>query len=205
MLTDYLLGFYVPLKNFSLKWRSHHCRWRAAKFRPMLGAQGIRAGGDLYRAPPAVTRDLSFPGSFEGPPPFSCLLRHTRGCRCNLDSYGFRSYFILSILIELQCTWVLVTLQFGPSVLFIVWSVSWTILHVVVLGLQPYFYRNYELDLKWFSYLTHWGYTTLAIFTLSDSIAAVYVHIRRRDIIKGGKWVPCLTHLSDGTMYTTSI
>jgi hypothetical protein len=30
----------------------HHCRWRAAKFRPMLGAQGLWAGRDLYRATP---------------------------------------------------------------------------------------------------------------------------------------------------------
>jgi hypothetical protein len=29
-LIDYL-GFYVPLKNISLIWRRHHCRWRAAK------------------------------------------------------------------------------------------------------------------------------------------------------------------------------
>ena len=42
-LIDYL-WFYVPLKNFSLIWRRHHCRWRAAKFRPMLGAQGLWEG-----------------------------------------------------------------------------------------------------------------------------------------------------------------
>jgi hypothetical protein len=58
-LTDYWL-FYVPLKNFSLIRRRHHCRWRAAKFRPMLGAQGLWAGRDLYRATPAVIRDLFF-------------------------------------------------------------------------------------------------------------------------------------------------
>jgi hypothetical protein len=56
---DYL-QFYVPLKNFSLIWRRHHCRWRAAKFRPMLGAQGLWAGRDLYRATPALTRGLGF-------------------------------------------------------------------------------------------------------------------------------------------------
>jgi hypothetical protein len=55
-LIDYLL-FYVPLKNISLIWRRHHCRWRAAKFRPMLGAHGLWAGRDLYRATPTVTRD----------------------------------------------------------------------------------------------------------------------------------------------------
>jgi hypothetical protein len=41
------LRFYVPLKNFSLTWRCHHCRWRAAKFRPMIGAQGLWAGAPL--------------------------------------------------------------------------------------------------------------------------------------------------------------
>jgi hypothetical protein len=66
-LIDYL-QFYVPFKNFSLIWRRHHCQWRAAKFRPMLGAQGLWAGRDLYRATPAVTRDSVFPVSSEGPP-----------------------------------------------------------------------------------------------------------------------------------------
>jgi hypothetical protein len=56
-LIDYL-GFYVPFKNFSLMWRRHHYRWRAAKFRPMPGAQGLWAGRDLYRATPAVKRCL---------------------------------------------------------------------------------------------------------------------------------------------------
>jgi hypothetical protein len=36
--------FYFPLKNVSLVWRRHHFRWRAARFRPMLGAQGLWAG-----------------------------------------------------------------------------------------------------------------------------------------------------------------
>jgi hypothetical protein len=76
---DYL-RFYVPLKNISLIWRCHHCRWRAAKFRPMLGAQGLWAGRDLYRATPAVTRGLGFFGLMRRTAPFSRLLRHTRGC-----------------------------------------------------------------------------------------------------------------------------
>jgi hypothetical protein len=78
-LIDYL-RFYVPLKNFSLIWRRHHCPWRAAKFRPMLGAQGLWAGRDLYRATSAVTRDLGFFGLIRRTASFSRLLRHTRGC-----------------------------------------------------------------------------------------------------------------------------
>jgi hypothetical protein len=74
------LQFYVPLKNFSLIWRRHHCRWRAAKFRPMLGAQGLWAGRNLYCDTPAVTRDLGFSGLIRRTAPFSRLLRHTRGC-----------------------------------------------------------------------------------------------------------------------------
>jgi hypothetical protein len=80
---DWLLNylwFYIPLKNFSLIWRRHHCLWRATKFRPMLGAQGLWAGRDLYRATSAVTWDLRFPGLIWRTAPFSRLLRNTRGC-----------------------------------------------------------------------------------------------------------------------------
>jgi hypothetical protein len=41
---------------------------RAAKLKPLLGDQGLRAGLDLYRATPAMTRGLSFQVSSEGPP-----------------------------------------------------------------------------------------------------------------------------------------
>jgi hypothetical protein len=76
---DYSL-FYVPLKNISHIWRRHHCRWRAAKFRPMLGAQGLWVGRDLYRTTPTVTRDLGFSGLIQRTAPFSRLLRHAWGC-----------------------------------------------------------------------------------------------------------------------------
>jgi hypothetical protein len=65
---SWYLQFHALLKNFSLIWRRHHCRWRATKFRPMLGAQGLWEGRDLYCATPAVTRGLGFPVSSEGPP-----------------------------------------------------------------------------------------------------------------------------------------
>jgi hypothetical protein len=74
------LLFYIPLKNFSLTWKRHYCRWRAAKFRPMLGAQGLWAGRDLYRATPTVTQDLGFSGLIRRTAPFSRLLRHAWGC-----------------------------------------------------------------------------------------------------------------------------
>jgi hypothetical protein len=78
---DWLIDllFYVPLKNFSLIWRRHHCQWRAAKLRPMLGTQGLWAGRDLYRATPTVTRDLGFSGLIRRTAPFSRLLRHAWG------------------------------------------------------------------------------------------------------------------------------
>jgi hypothetical protein len=76
----YYLRFYVPLRNFSLIWRRHNCRWRAAKFTLMFGAQGLWAGRNLYRATPAVTRGLCFSGLIRKTAPFSRLLRHTRVC-----------------------------------------------------------------------------------------------------------------------------
>jgi hypothetical protein len=89
MILTNLLMHYVRLIDWliiygftsrSLIWRRHHCRWRAAKFRPMLGTQGLWAGRDLYRATPAVTRDLGFSGLIRRTAQFSRLLRHTRGC-----------------------------------------------------------------------------------------------------------------------------
>jgi hypothetical protein len=61
------LRFYVPLKNFSLIGRRHHCRWRATKFSPMLGAQGLWAGRDFYRAHLLWHGASVFPVSSEGP------------------------------------------------------------------------------------------------------------------------------------------
>jgi hypothetical protein len=61
-LIDYLL-FYVPLNNFPLIWRRHHCRWRA-----------------VYRATPAVISDLEFSGLIRRTTLFSRLLRHTTVC-----------------------------------------------------------------------------------------------------------------------------
>jgi hypothetical protein len=69
------LRFYVPLKNFLLIWRRYHYRWRAAKFRSKLDAQGLWAGRDFYRATLAVTRGLGFSGLFRRITPFSRLLR----------------------------------------------------------------------------------------------------------------------------------
>jgi hypothetical protein len=68
------LGLCSALRAFE----RHHCRWRAAKFRPMLGAQG------LYRATPAVTRDLGFSGLIRRTAQCIRLLRHTRGCGGNI-------------------------------------------------------------------------------------------------------------------------
>jgi hypothetical protein len=58
-LLVYLL-FYVPLKDFSLIWRRCHSRWKATKFRPMFGVQGLYAGRDLCSNTPAVTQGLCF-------------------------------------------------------------------------------------------------------------------------------------------------
>jgi hypothetical protein len=73
---DYL-RFYVPLKNFS-----YGDVTIAGEGLQNLGlrAQGLWAGRDLYRATPAVTRDLSFSGLIQRTTPFSRLLRHMKGC-----------------------------------------------------------------------------------------------------------------------------
>jgi hypothetical protein len=73
ILIDYLhVVSYVPRTNFSVIWRRHHYQQRAAKFRPMLGTQGLWTGRDFYRATPPVIRRTA---------PFNYLLRIARKCR----------------------------------------------------------------------------------------------------------------------------
>jgi hypothetical protein len=64
-----------------------YCQWRAAQFRPMLGAQSLWAGRDPYRATQAVTRDLGFSVLIRKTAPFSRLLYDTHG-GVELDPHG---------------------------------------------------------------------------------------------------------------------
>jgi hypothetical protein len=47
---------------FQLSGGCHHCWRQGCKFQPMLGAQGLWAGRDLYRATPTATRHLGLYG-----------------------------------------------------------------------------------------------------------------------------------------------
>jgi hypothetical protein len=95
----YFLLFSCPKRRHFLKltliWRRHHCRWRAAKFIPMLGAQGLWAGRDLYRTTPALTRYLGFSGLIRRTAPFSRLLRHTRGCGGSILTRILTGFFLV--------------------------------------------------------------------------------------------------------------
>jgi hypothetical protein len=80
IFVDYYLLFCVMHNNISFVWICHHYRWRATKFRLMLGAWGFWAGRDLYRATPALTRALGFSSLIRRTAPLSRLSRYTRVC-----------------------------------------------------------------------------------------------------------------------------
>jgi hypothetical protein len=75
-MTIHLL-FYVLFKNFSLMWRRHHYRVRAAKFRPRSALRAFEQGG-IFVVPHLL--GLGFSGLVRRTAQFSRLLRHTRGC-----------------------------------------------------------------------------------------------------------------------------
>jgi hypothetical protein len=79
-LIDWLFIVLRPAQEYFTYMETSLLPVKGCKFRPMLGAQGHWAGRDLYRATPAVTRDLGFSGLIRRTAPFSRLLRHTRGC-----------------------------------------------------------------------------------------------------------------------------
>ena len=50
--------FFVPLENFSLIWRHHHCRWRAANFDLCSALIVIEQWGCFSVPEPTVTRGI---------------------------------------------------------------------------------------------------------------------------------------------------
>jgi hypothetical protein len=91
-LIHYLL-FHVPLRNSSLIRRRHHYQWRAAKFRPMLGAQGLWAGRDFLSSHTCCdTGPRFFSVSSIGPPhtvTSTTCMGMQRTCS-NPDLYGYK-------------------------------------------------------------------------------------------------------------------
>jgi hypothetical protein len=80
LLIDWLFTGLRPAQEFFTYMEASPLPVKDCKLKPMLGAQGLWAGRDLYRATPAVTKDLGFSGLIRRTAPFSRLLRHTRGC-----------------------------------------------------------------------------------------------------------------------------
>ena len=79
-------------------------------------------------------------------------------------------------------------LQCGPKLFYRTWTTLWSIYHVVVIFLQPYFqWHDGKLpSALWVIYLTNWGYTILVVFSVWDCIVTHYVQHKRTDIT-GGK------------------
>ncbi|XP_061186255.1 uncharacterized protein LOC133194283 [Saccostrea echinata] len=107
--------------------------------------------------------------------------REERGCsrvchnQWTLSSFGFNHDHPRDFI----------TFQWGCPKLFIVWTISWCLLHVTVLALQPYFFREVLPNWAWFLFLTNWSYVVLAIYSIVESVSAIYVYVCRKDILKG--------------------
>jgi hypothetical protein len=92
------LRFYVTYEYIPLIKRRHHCRWRAAKLKHILGAQGLWTGRNLsycatglqlFRSYPKSynmqedAEDLSKPGTLRVP-----IQSHLTTCRGTLRGYS---------------------------------------------------------------------------------------------------------------------
>jgi hypothetical protein len=73
---DWFIIYCFKSSSRMFHWKRQHYRWKAAKFRPMLGAQGLW----VYRATPVVTRALGLSGLIRRTSPLSRLIWHARGC-----------------------------------------------------------------------------------------------------------------------------
>jgi hypothetical protein len=111
--------FPVPLKNFSLIWRRQHYRWRAAKRRPILGAQGFWAGWDFYRDTCCDTRPRFFRSHPKDRPILSPLTAYKGMWRIGKDLYcatpavtrGFCSILVFGKMIDWLITYLFPSAQ----------------------------------------------------------------------------------------------
>jgi hypothetical protein len=81
IITGLFVLFIVAWAIFQLSSVCHHYWWKGCKIEAYARHSGPWADKDLYRASPAVTRDLGFTGLIRRTAPFSHLFCHTRGRR----------------------------------------------------------------------------------------------------------------------------
>ncbi|XP_033746397.1 protein rolling stone-like [Pecten maximus] len=80
-----------------------------------------------------------------------------------------------------------VTMQCGPVHLYPIWSLLWSLYHFAWIIMDIYIAATDEHDEgRYFKYLTNWGYLFLVSYQWLDTVSAMYIHLRRKDLIKGG-------------------
>ncbi|XP_060069209.1 protein rolling stone-like [Ylistrum balloti] len=80
-----------------------------------------------------------------------------------------------------------VTMQCGPVHLYPIWSLLWSVYHLAWIIMDVYIAATDEHDEgRYFKYLTNWGYLFLVSYQWTDTVASLYIHLRRKDLIKGG-------------------
>ena len=65
-LTWLFVCFFVPLGNFSLIWRRHHCRWRAANFDACSALMALEQW-EFFSVPHLLWQGASVYGHLQGP------------------------------------------------------------------------------------------------------------------------------------------
>ncbi|XP_061179102.1 protein rolling stone-like [Saccostrea echinata] len=97
-----------------------------------------------------------------------------------LQNFGFggshTKYFVTS-----QC--------FHQKLFFPVWTTLWAVFHLVVICLQFYFEDDHP-NPKWLAYLTNWGYTTLAMFSILDCVVTLYASISNEELLESDMEIP---------------
>ncbi|OWF55579.1 protein rolling stone-like [Mizuhopecten yessoensis] len=111
----------------------------------------------------------------------------------NLYKMGFKEklkseFSISNIMMTHPEPHLFVTMQCGPVHLYPIWSMLWSAYHLAWIILDMYFAATDEQDDgHYFKFLTNWGYLFLVSYQWLDTAASVYIHLRRKELIKGGQ------------------
>ena len=173
---NYSMSFVcVPLENISLidtetSWRRHHCRRRAAKFRPMFGPPGFWDGRDHYRATSAVTRDLAFCGLIRRAGLYILIIKTLQTEKT--DSIAMRLTYLLTdenqyIYMYSHCIYSSFYTESIPSELKYV-QIHW----LLFIFTKSFLKRKVHIPLiKSYSIFLNWRLNMINIFLQGDIIA----------------------------------
>ena len=128
-----LIHLYDVKRHITFTWRRHHCRQKAGKFWPFLGAHSLWAERELYRVIPAALRASVYADSSKGPSHLVSLY----------DKQAVSKFHLMLLHLKLDFDQILFRLAMNATPDLRLCWLTW--IHVVI-SVSVVFYCHYVHD-----------------------------------------------------------